>query len=44
MTKEPVCELTSIKKAWCAHCRGKSLTEEEQDKKDLDDMIKRLAK
>jgi hypothetical protein len=41
--RDPVCELTSIKKEWCAHCRGKSLTDEEQDAKDLDDMIARFA-
>jgi hypothetical protein len=41
---DPRCELTGIKKDWCAHCRGKSLTDEEQDAKDLDDMIARLAR
>jgi hypothetical protein len=41
---EPRCELTGIKKEWCAHCRGKTLTEEEQEAKDLDNMIARLGR
>ncbi|HET7713987.1 MAG TPA: hypothetical protein VFK94_07405 [Patescibacteria group bacterium] len=43
-TPEKRCELTDIKVSWCAHCRRKTLTDEEQEAKDLDDMIARLAR
>ena len=46
MPKPPIeerCALTDLPKDWCAHCRRKTLTEEEQETKDFDNLIKRWS-
>lgn len=41
---EKRCPLTDLPTEWCAHCRKKTLTDEEQDKKNWNNLFDRWAR